>query len=37
LSLAQQYPLLGLPEAGLVIEGKSSRYDIYPILKMPEE
>lgn len=37
LSLAQQYPLLDLPEAGLVIEGKSSRYDIYPILKMPEE
>ncbi|MGH1439669.1 MAG: class I SAM-dependent methyltransferase [Cellvibrionaceae bacterium] len=37
LSLAQQYPSLNLPKAGLVIEGKSSRYDIYPIAKMPDE
>jgi len=36
LSLPQQYPSLSLPEAGLVLEGKSSRYDIYPIAKMPD-
>ena len=36
LSLAQQYDSLSLPEAGLVLEGKSSRYDIYPIAKMPD-
>jgi 16S rRNA (guanine1516-N2)-methyltransferase len=35
LSLAQQYASLSLPEAGLILEGKSSRYDIYPIVKMP--
>lgn len=36
LSLAQQYPDLSLPQASLVLEGKSSRYDIYPIAKMPD-
>ena len=35
-SLAQQYASLALPEAGLIMEGKSSRYDIYPIAKMPD-
>lgn len=36
VSLAKQYPSLSLPEAGLVLEGKSSRYDIYPIAKIPD-
>lgn len=36
LSLAHQYPDLSLPQASLVLEGKSSRYDIYPIAKMPD-
>ena len=34
-SLAQQYPEYTLPEASLVLEGKSTRYDIYPLKKMP--
>ncbi len=35
-SIAEQFPDKKLPNAGLVLEGKSSRYDIYPIAKMPE-
>jgi len=35
-SIAEQFPDKKLPKAGLVLEGKSSRYDIYPIAKMPE-
>lgn len=34
-SLDQQYPDLSLPAPGLVLEGKSTRYDIYPLKKMP--
>ncbi len=34
-SITQQYPHLLLPEPGLIMEAKSSRYDIYPITKMP--
>lgn len=36
LSLAEQFPEKKLPKASLVLEGKSSRYDIYPIAKMPD-
>ncbi len=35
-SISEQFPDKKLPKAGLVLEGKSSRYDIYPIAKMPE-
>ena len=35
-SIAEQFPDKHLPAAGLVLQGKSSRYDIYPIAKMPE-
>jgi 16S rRNA (guanine1516-N2)-methyltransferase len=34
-SIDQQYPILDLPAPGLVLAGKSSRYDIYPLAKMP--
>lgn len=33
--LHEQYPKLNLAEPGLIISGKSSRYDIYPLAKMP--
>lgn len=36
LSIAEQFPEKKLPKASLVLEGKSSRYDIYPIAKMPD-
>lgn len=36
MSIAEQYPQLNLPKAGLVLEGKSSRYDIYPLAKLPD-
>jgi len=32
--LHQQYPQLTLPEPGLVLTGKSARYDIYPLKKI---
>ena len=35
LTIAQQYPELALPEPGLVLSGKSSRFDIYPLAKLP--
>ena len=34
-ALHEQYPELVLPDPGLVMAGKSSRYDIYPIAKIP--
>lgn len=34
-AMDQQWPELSLPAPGLVIAGKSSRYDIYPLAKMP--
>lgn len=34
-SFDQQFPFLDLPSPGLVLAGKSSRYDVYPIKKMP--
>lgn len=33
--LAEQYSDLNLPKASLVFEGKSTRYDVYPLHKMP--
>ncbi len=33
--LSEQYPNLGLPKASLVFEGKSTRFDVYPLKKMP--
>jgi 16S rRNA (guanine1516-N2)-methyltransferase len=36
LGIAEQFPEKKLPKANLVLEGKSSRYDIYPIIKMPD-
>lgn len=35
-SIAEQFPEKKLPKAGFILEGKSSRYDIYPIAKMPD-
>jgi len=34
-SISEQYPDLNLPAATLVFEGKSTRYDVYPLKKMP--
>lgn len=34
-SLDQQYPALSLPQPGLVLEGKSTRFDVYPFKKIP--
>ncbi|MGH1484629.1 MAG: class I SAM-dependent methyltransferase [Cellvibrionaceae bacterium] len=34
-SIDQQYPDSDLPKPGLVLAGKSSRFDIYPLSKMP--
>lgn len=34
-SLDEQYPGLALPKPGLVLEGKSTRFDVYPFKKMP--
>ncbi len=34
-TLCEQYPQSNIPLPGLVMEGKSSRYDIYPIARMP--
>ena len=34
-SLDMQYPELSLPTPGIVFEGKSTRYDVYPLKKMP--
>jgi 16S rRNA (guanine1516-N2)-methyltransferase len=36
LSIAEQFPEKKLPRASLVLEGKSSRYDIYAFAKMPD-
>jgi len=34
-ALHEQYPGCSLPSPGLVLSGKTSRYDIYPLAKMP--
>ena len=34
-SIDQQYPDSNLPKPGLVLAGKSTRFDIYPLSKMP--
>ena len=34
-ALHEQYPDCALPAPGLVLSGKTSRYDIYPLAKMP--
>ena len=34
-TIAQHYPALNLVEAGFSLQGKTTRYDIYPIGKMP--
>ncbi len=34
-TLFEQYPQCNIPLPSLVMEGKSSRYDIYPIARMP--
>lgn len=34
-SMSQQFPELKLPEPSLVLSGKSTRYDIYTLRKMP--
>jgi 16S rRNA (guanine1516-N2)-methyltransferase len=34
-SLDEQYSEINLPKPGLVFSGKSSRFDIYPLMKMP--
>jgi len=34
-AIHEQYPACTLPAPGLVLTGKSSRYDIYPLAKMP--
>ncbi len=33
--VGQQYPDLNLPTPALVFDGKSTRYDVYPLQKMP--
>lgn len=34
-TISEEYPALKLPKNGLTLSGKSSRYDIYPLAKMP--